>query len=205
MEAQQVIEKIRADAEAEADKIMKQAGEHEAAEQAKLDEQLARFEDDTLAMAQKAAEDEKAHRLAAARMAAAKEYLAEKVDILDEVFRQAHQKLRELPDNEYRAWMAKLMLEAVETGDEQVRAAKDDPRIDERLVKEVNSKLKADGKGHLTFSADKHNLEGGFILTRGRIRTNVSLGMLLDRARKDLEIELAQALFPNDAHVDQAK
>ncbi len=205
MEAGQVIDKIMADAKAEAENIKRQAAERQAAERGELDEQLAQFAEETETMAQQAAEDEKAHRLAAARMAAAKEYLAAKVDILDEVFRRAQQKLRELPDNEYRAWMAKLMLEAVETGDEQVLAAKDDARIDERLVDEVNGKLRADGKGKLTLSPDQHNLEGGFILARGRIRTNVSLGMLLDQARKDLEIELARTLFPNDAHVDRAK
>ncbi len=40
MEAEQVVEKILADAKAEADKITKEAQEKEAAEQAKLTEQL---------------------------------------------------------------------------------------------------------------------------------------------------------------------
>jgi len=78
MEAQQVIDKIMADARAEAEKIKKQAAEAQAAEQAKFDEELAEFERETQAMAQKAAEDERSHLLAGARMQAAREYLAEK-------------------------------------------------------------------------------------------------------------------------------
>jgi vacuolar-type H+-ATPase subunit E/Vma4 len=78
MEAEQVVEKILADAKAEADKLKKQARDKEAAEQAKLTEQLERYKKETEILAKKAGEDEKSHILAAARMDIAKQFLAEK-------------------------------------------------------------------------------------------------------------------------------
>lgn len=199
MEAQQVIDKIMADAKAEAEKIKKQAAEAQAAEQAKLDEQLAEFERETQAMARQAAEDERAHLLAGARMEAARNYLAEKGGILDEVFVQVGQKVNALPDPDYRALMTKLMVEAAETGDEQVVAGTNETRVDEKLVEEVNNRLKEQGKGNLTLAEDRHGLRGGFVLRRGRIRNNVSIDVLIAQARNDLVMELAKDLFSQEA------
>jgi V/A-type H+-transporting ATPase subunit E len=195
MEAEQVIAKILSDAKAEAEKIAEQAREKAAAEQARLDEQLAEFKQQSAALAAKAAEDEKSHILAAARMEAAQEYLAEKTRILDEVFQQARQRLGQLPDNEYRDLMARLMREAVETGDEEVVIGQNETRIDQTLVDAVNGKLNAEGKGNLKLAGERVNLGGGFLLRRGKIKTNVSIGVLLEQARGDLLIELAKSLF----------
>lgn len=195
MEAQQVIEKILSDAKAEADKIVKAAEAKAAEEQAKADETLAEFKQESAALAEKAAEDEKAHILAAARMEAAQEHLAEKTRVLDEVFAQARGKVGQLPDNEYRDLMARLMRQAVETGDEEVVIGRNETRIDQTLVDAVNGKLAAGGKGNLKLAAERANLNGGFLLRRGRIKTNVSIDVLLQQARSDLTIDLAKDVF----------
>jgi V/A-type H+-transporting ATPase subunit E len=203
MQAEQVVEKILSDARAQADAIRKQAGEREAAEMAKVNEDLARFEQQTKTLAEKAAADERSQRLAVARMEAAKEYASAKASLLDEVFNQARQKLEKLPDNEYRELMARLMAAAVETGTEKVIAGKNDARIDAKLVADVNARLK--DKGKLTLADEKHNFGGGFLLQRGRVRTNVSLTVLVEQARKDLEIEVATDLFSNDADAGRSR
>jgi len=203
MEADQVITKILSDARAQADAIKKQAEEREAAETAKLNEELARFEEATKAMAEKAGADERSQRLAVARMEAAKEYAATKASLLDEVFVQARQKLEKLPDAEYRELMGKLMAAAVETGEETVLAGKNDARIDAKLVADVNAKL--GGKGKLTLSDRKHGFGAGFLLQRGKVRSNVSLEVLVGQARKDLEIEVAKDLFSNNADAGRSR
>lgn len=195
MEAQQVVEKILDDANVEADKIKKQAEEKEAAEQARLDEQLAQFNEQTEALAQKAAEDEKSHILAAARMDIAKELLAEKRRIVDEVFQQARQQLQSLSDKEYRNLITKLILQAVESGDEEVLVDRNEKRIDHEFIKQINRQMAPGYKGNIRLSEERRNIGGGFILRRGKIKTNVSIGVLLDQARKELEIELARDLF----------
>ncbi|MHC4570963.1 MAG: V-type ATP synthase subunit E [Planctomycetota bacterium] len=193
MEAEQVVEKILADARAEAEKIKSEAKEKENAEQAKLDEQLSGYKKQTDIIAQKAGEDKKAHLLAAARMDIAKEFLAEKRKLLDEVFAQARQKLQSLPDAEYIKLMTKLLLDAVETGDEEVIIDKNEKRIDQKFIKQIGPGY----KGNLRLSEQRENLGAGFILKRGKIKNNISIEVLLAQARKELEIELAKELFEN--------
>ncbi|MHC4642438.1 MAG: V-type ATP synthase subunit E [Planctomycetota bacterium] len=195
MEAKQVIEKILADANAEADKLKKQADEKQADEQAEFDEQLKEHKKHTDALAEKLGSEKKLHLLAAARMNIAKDQLAEKNKILDEVFDQARQQIQSLPDEQYLELITNLVLEAVETGDEEVIIDKEEKRIDATLIEQVNSKLGSDRKGNLKLSQEKMPLGGGFILRRGKVKTNVSFDVLLSRARKELEIDLAKDLF----------
>jgi len=195
MEAEQVTEKILADAKVEADKIKKQAGQKQADEQDTFDEQLKEHKKHTKVLAEKLANEKKLHLLAAARMNIAKELLAEKNNILDEVFDLAHRQLQSLPDDKYRELISRLMLETAETGDEEVIIDKEEKRIDAALIDQVNKILGSDRKGNLKLSGEKIHLGGGFILRRGKVKTNVSFNVLLSRARKELEIDLAKGLF----------
>jgi len=197
MEAEQVVEKILADARAEADKIKKQADDNETGEQNKLSQQLDEYKKQTGILAKQAGEDKQSHILAAARMNIAKEYLTEKRKILDEVFEQARQQLQNLPDEEYHALIKKLLLEAVETGDEKVVVDTNEGRIDHEFIKQINRELGPGFQGNLKLSDERQDLGAGFILKRGKINTNVSIEVLLDQARKELEIQLAKELFEN--------
>jgi V/A-type H+-transporting ATPase subunit E len=203
MEAEQVITKILSDAKAQADVISKQAQEREAAETGKLNEELARFEQQTQALVEKAAADERSQRLAVARMEASKDYATAKASLLDEVFVQAREKVEKLPDAEYRELMAKLMVTAVETGDEKVMPGKSEARIDGKLIADVNARLK--DKGKLTLADEKQHFANGFLLLRGKVRTNVSVDVLVGQARKDLEIEVAKDLFSNNADAGRSR
>ena len=195
MEAQQVIEKILSDAKAEADKIVKAAEARVGEEKAKADAELAEYRKQAEVLAQKAADDEKAHILAAARMEAAKAYLDEKNKVLDGVFEKAGQRLNELPDDEYRDLMSRLMVEAAETGEEEVLIGKNEKRIDKTLIDAVNAKLPSPKKKDLKLAEDRHNEQGGFVLRRGKIKVNVTPPVLLGQARNELVIDLGKTLF----------
>jgi V/A-type H+-transporting ATPase subunit E len=195
MDAEQVVKKILADADTEAAKIKAEADEKLADEQSKFSEQLNEYKKQTDILAQKAAQDEKEHLLAAARMDIAKQFLAEKRKIIDDIFDKARAQMQNLPDGEYTALMTKLMLQAVETGDEEIIIGKNEKRIDQKFVKNVNRELGPGFKGNLRLANETQNLTAGFILKRGKIKNNVSLNVLLQRARKELEIELAKKLF----------
>jgi V/A-type H+-transporting ATPase subunit E len=110
----------------------------------------------------------------------AKKLLAEKRKILDEVFEQSQVQLKKLPDADFRKLMTKLMLEGVETGDEEVIVDKNETRIDDEFISQINKQLGSGKKGKLKLSAE---------------RQNVSIEVLLNEARKELEIELAKELF----------
>jgi V/A-type H+-transporting ATPase subunit E len=87
------------------------------------------------------------------------------------------------------------MLDAVETGDEEAIVDKNEWRINLDFVKNVNRELGPGYKGNLRLADEKKDLGGGFILRRGKIKNNVSFEVLLNQARKQLEIELAKDLF----------
>ena len=195
MESEQVIEKILSDARGEAEVIKREADEKEAAEQKKFEAELAEYKKQTELLAKKAASDEKAHLLAGARMEIAKEYLAEKRKILDEIFEKARKELKGMPDDEYQEIMKKLMLAAVETGDEEVIVDTNEKRIDQKFINQVNHELGPEYQGKLRLSDERRDIGCGFILRRGKIKNNASLNVLLTNAREALEIELAKEVF----------
>ncbi len=164
MNASKVTEKILSDAQADAEKIKKEADEKETSEQAELAEQLDEYEKQTEVLAQKSGEERKMRLLAAARMEIAKDFLGEKRKILDEVFEQAKIQFTNLPDEEYRNVMAQLMKKATESGDEEVIIDKKEKRINDKLINQVNQQL--GNKGNLKLSEEKGNLGAGFILKR---------------------------------------
>lgn len=198
MEASAVIDKILADANAEAQNIKAEAEKKQAAEQKDLETHLEQFKKETAELAQNAAKDKKDQMLAAARMDIAKKYLVEKAKLLDEVFSKAKEQVLKMPDEQYRQLVKKLMLEAVETGDEEVIIDAKEKRIDHELIKDVNRELGPGFKGNLRLSEENQPIEAGFILRRGKIKNNVSLSVLLQTAREGLEADLAKELFTDN-------
>ena len=198
MNSKGVIDKILADAQAQANQIKAHAADEQADEQAEHERIVADFKNQTDTIAKKAAEDEKLHVLAAARMQVSRELLAEKRVILDKVFIEARKRLIGMDDDAYRGLFTKLIVEAAETGDEEVIVDKNEKRIDRNFVKNVNRELGPGFRGNLRLSEKKANIGAGFILSRGDIKKNVSADVLISQARKDLEIELAKQLFVSD-------
>jgi V/A-type H+-transporting ATPase subunit E len=195
MEAEQVTNKIMSEARAQADKILSEAKARLAVEKAQVDRQLQEYHKQTAELAEKAGTDEKAHILAAARMAAARDYLAEKRRLLDEVFEKAKGQFTGMPDEQYRELMKKLMLRAVETGDEEIVVGQHERRIDHEFIKYVNRELGPGYKGNLRLSDKRLPISAGFVLRRGNIKTNASLEVMLSEARNELETELSRLLF----------
>lgn len=195
MDAEQVIEKILSEANGQAQKITQQAVEDAAAEQTRLDAELAEYNKQSEVLAEKAGAEKKHHLLAAVRMKLAKEFLVEKRKIIDKVFAKAREQVGNLSDNEYCEIMEKLMLASVETGDEEVVVDKNETRIDQKFIKQVNRKLGPGFQGNLRLSEEREDIGAGFIMRRGKIKNNASLDVLLSQGRQVLEIELAKELF----------
>ena len=193
MEAKEVIQKILSEAEAQAAAIAAKARQQDEAAAADLNAELAEFDKQTDELAAKAGEEKRARILAAARMAASREMLAEKRKLMDDLFDAFRNRLDSLPDHEYRALMADLMKKAVLHGDEEVLIGRHENRIDQGLVDKVNSSL--GDKGRLKFSSERADCDKGFILARGNVRTNVSVAVLIEQARTEIENKLAARLF----------
>lgn len=195
MNAQQVVEKILSQARAEAESIVSEARQKAAAQQAQLDAELAEFDNKTDELANAAGEDKLQRMLAGARMSQGKKVLAAKVAIMDEVFAKAKDALGRLPDDQYLSLMMELMKKAVETGDEEIIVGKNEKRIDQNFIKDVNRQLGTGFKGNLRLSSERADISGGFILSRGKVRINAGSDVLIARLRETMQIELIDELF----------
>ena len=193
MEANQVIEKILSDARAQADAIRRQEDATAGQQEEKLQIELQDYNKNTAELARKAAEEKKLQILARARMETAKEILAQKRKLIDEVFESAKDRLKKLPDNEYLDLMEKLILKAVQSGDEEVIVDKNETRISDNFLNRVNQKMS--GSKSLRICPDREQIGAGFILKKDKIKTNVTIEVLCKQARRNLEADLAKELF----------
>lgn len=199
MDAEQVVNKIVADAKAQADKITSEAKAKDEAARQKLSAELADFQKQTTEIAKSKAGDKKSRILAAARMDISREMLAGKREQLDEVFVKAAEQIQNMDTAEYQELMAKLMTKAVETGDEEVIVDTNETRIDQDLLNRVNEQLGSEYKKNLTLCGQRQNIGSGFIMSKGKIKINVSLKILMKQAREELEIVLAKELFEDQS------
>lgn len=195
MNAEQVVNKILSEAKEKAETIVSEAKKRVETQIAETKTELAAYDKQSETLAEQAAQDKRDRMLAGARMANAKQLLAARVQILEDVFEKAKQAIVGLPDNEYLALMKSLLQKAVETGDEEVVIAKDDNRITPAFIKDVNGQLGSGFQGNLRLAEQRGDFAGGFILTRGNIRINASIDVLVDQVRQSLESELVEDIF----------
>jgi V/A-type H+-transporting ATPase subunit E len=198
MNAEQVVQKILSEAKAEAEKIVNDA-KSKADEQAlDLDNEIRDFDAQTHQLSKEAAEDKLQRMMANARMANAKQLLAAKVELLDEVFEKAKAAVQQLPDDAYLALITELMKRSVQTGDEEVIVGKDEKRINESFISKLNKELGSGFKGNLRLAGQRADITGGFILAHGKVQINAGTDVLIESLRDTMETELAQVLFEND-------
>lgn len=195
MNAEDVVQKIYSEANAEADKVLSEAKTKVAGEEAELKSKLANYRKESKSLAAAAAVEKKSRMLATARMELRKEELFVKQGLLDEVFKKASERIIALDDEAYRRVMESLLIKAVETGNEEVVVGKNENRLDGGFVKHVNRNLGPGFKGNLLFAVDRADIDGGFILRRGKVQTNVSVEVLIGQSRESLELEISAELF----------
>lgn len=198
MNAEQVVQKILSEAQAEASKILDDAKAKVAEQQAQLDSKITDFDAKTDQLAAEAGEDKLQRMLAGARMDNAKRLLAAKVNILNDIFERSKRAVNDLSDEDYLSWAMTTMKRAVESGDEKVIVGKNEKRINEDFIKKVNGALGPGFKGNLQLSPEKGDFSGGFILSRGKVQINATTDVIIDELYESMQIELSQILFGSE-------
>ncbi|MFH1864696.1 MAG: V-type ATP synthase subunit E [Candidatus Eisenbacteria bacterium] len=192
MAVDDILKKIKADADEAARKIVSEgqeaadvvAGEARARAEAQRKELRARAE-------QRAQEDR--NRITTlARLAARRELLDEKQRFIDRVFDEAGKKVAGMDQSEYRKFITGFLKSTVESGDEEVLIGETETRIDQVFLDAVSKEA---GWGGLKLSSERRPIRGGFILRSGRVQTNCALETILRDAREKLETEVAAILF----------
>lgn len=126
-----------------------------------------------------------------------KEILSTKQQLIDEVFQKALESLSRMIDSEYEAMLQKLIIDAVETGEEEILLSKQDKaRLSADFANKVNQTLTQIGKkGNLKFSDETRAIMGGFVLKAEGVESNYSFEALLRTYRDEIEPEVAAILF----------
>jgi V/A-type H+/Na+-transporting ATPase subunit E len=126
-----------------------------------------------------------------------KKMLEAKQEVISEIYKNITEKITSLPDNEYVVFIKKQVLNAVETGKEQmIFSAQESGRIGTKFIQEINQELKRNGKiGELTLGSPSKQLNRGFLLQQGPVVLNYSLESILARLREETELKVAEILF----------
>jgi V/A-type H+-transporting ATPase subunit E len=196
MAVDDILKKIRADAEDVARQIVSEGKE---AADAVLEEAQAKIEarkSELHARAEQRAQEERNRITTLAKLSARRELLDEKQVLIDRVFNDARERISGMDRSEYRALVSKLLKDTVESGDEEVLIGEREDRIDQAFLDEF-SKTFGRGGG-LKLSSERRPIDGGFVLRSGRVETNCALETIIRDARERLETEIAGILFRED-------
>ena len=123
--------------------------------------------------------------------------LKEKQDQIDDVLKSALDKINNMEKEEYEKIIEKLLLNNIETGNEEVIISNyDKSRISASLINKVNDILKKNGKnGKVALSSETRDIGSGFILKRGGLEINCSVSSLISELRENIELDLSNLLF----------
>ena len=181
--AEKLIEKIRDDAQRDAEQYWQEA---EAKKHA-LREALERDIQKTTAQIERGATDTSAEN--ERRMAAVydleyrKQLLAAKQDMMSKARERALDMLLKLSDADYVALMKKRLIGCAGSGEGAIAIGRDEKRIGEPFLSDVNTELKKTlGKGNMTLLPERRDIRGGFIYLAGGMEINMSLEAQLNEA-----------------------
>ncbi len=193
MAVDDILKKIRADAEEAARQIVSEGKEKA---DAVLEDARVRVDarkSELHARAEQRAQEERNRITTLAKLSARRELLGAKQVLIDRVFAEARELISGMDKAEYRVLVSKLLADTVESGDEEVLIGEREDRIDQAVLDEFSKKF---GKGGgLKLSSERRPIDGGFVLRSGRVETNCALETIMRDARERLETEVASILF----------
>lgn len=189
--------RIRADAQAEIDKINAETAQKAEKIRADYTAQAEREAADILARGETSAAERESRLVSAAQMDAGKMTLAAKQELLDQAFQLALDKLLQLPEDDYIALLAKLAVSASATGTEHIiLSASDHARVGSKVCAAANQLRKDAGQtAALTLSDETRAIRGGLLLSDGAVEVNCALETLVRLSRSELTGEVTKLLF----------
>lgn len=124
-------------------------------------------------------------------------FLSAQDRLFEEAFTEALRLFEDLPEQRYRAWLQRIILQNVTSGDEVLVAAPYDRRLlEDGLLEEINKALKDDGRpGRMSLAVEEAGFRRGVILTGEKFVNNLSLETLMRGVRDEYEEEVLKMLF----------
>ena len=189
---EKITQRIASDAQAEVDRILgdarDEAGRIAANYRAQADAEAAEL----AAKNEKAAAEREERLVSAAQMEARKVQLAAKQEMVEKAYIQALDKLCALPEEQYVALLADLLVKASSNGKEEaVFSPEDRERVGEAAVAKANE---LSGK-QLRLSDETQPIRGGFILKDKNVEVNCTFETLVRLQKAETAGAVAQKLF----------
>ena len=189
---EKITQRIASDAQAEVDRILgdarDEAGRIAANYRAQADAEAAEL----AAKNEKAAAEREERLVSATQMEARKVQLAAKQEMVEKAYIQALDKLCALPEEQYVAILADLLVKASSNGKEEaVFSPEDRERVGEAAVAKANE---LSGK-QLRLSEETQPIRGGFILKDKNVEVNCTFETLVRLQKAETAGAVAQKLF----------
>ena len=189
---EKITQRIATDAQAEVDRILgdarDEAGRIAANYRAQADAEAAEL----AAKNEKAAAEREERLVSAAQMEARKVQLAAKQEMVEKAYIQALDKLCALPEEQYVAILADLLVKASSNGKEEaVFSPEDRERVGEAAVAKANE---LSGK-QLRLSEETQPIRGGFILKDKNVEVNCTFETLVRLQKAETAGAVAKTLF----------
>ena len=190
---EKIIDRISGDAQAEIDAVLNQAKAEAAEITARYEAQAKAEADEILSRGKRAAAEREERLVSVAQLECRKAQLAAKQEVIDASFKLALEKLLALPEDKYVALLAELAVQAAPSGKGKLIFSQTDrARIGKAVVLAANEKL----NGSLTLAEETRPMNGGFILSDGRVEVNCSFETLVRLQKAELTGKVTGVLFP---------
>ena len=189
---EKITQRIASDAQAEVDRILGDAREEAARITANYRAQADAEARDLEAKNERAAAEQEERLVNAAQMRARKVQLAAKQEMVEKAYIQALDKLCAMPQEQYVAILADLLVKASSNGKEEaVFSPEDRERVGEAAVAKANE---LSGK-QLRLSDETQPIRGGFILKDKNVEVNCTFETLVRLQKAETAGAVAQKLF----------
>ena len=197
MALEDILKRIREDAHKEAEKVRKEAKARAEAILEESKNEASSIRESLIKEGKASSLKERRRILTLSNLESRKEILKKKQSFIEEAFQMALQHLENLSNGQYCSTIKKMLLQTVESGEEEVIISpRDEKRMTPSFLEEVNEGLAENGKsGKLRLSPERREFSGGFILRSGRKEIKCTFTSIFKVKREELEGEVASILF----------
>ena len=190
---EKITQRIASQAQAEIDGVLEQARDEAARIIASYCAQAEAEARELNAKNEKAAAEREERLVSSAQMEARKVRLAAKQEMVERTYALALDKLCAMPEEQYVAVLADLLVQASSNGrEEAVFSPKDREQVGEKAVAKANA---LSGK-ELRLSAETQPIRGGFILKDKNVEVNCAFETLVRLQKAETAGAAAKKLFP---------
>jgi vacuolar-type H+-ATPase subunit E/Vma4 len=197
MSLENLLAKITEDARTDGERLVSEATEEAAGIKEMGEEEARRSAEEIRDSFRQKGERERTRIMSEALTESRSILLTTQEELFEEVFEAAMREFASLPEQRYRTWLKRTILDNAGEGDQEVIAAPyDRGLLDGGLLEEVNEALREmKHEGSMTLLDEEADFERGVILRGEKYANNLSLRSQLRELRERHEQEVLKILF----------